>query len=345
MTELPPGCDPESILLTFPVAKEQAGMRLDRFLANRIPRISRTRANAIVRNCAYRPDGTMRRPSDRVREGETVLIVRPPMNEPDTPQSYGVLYEDEDILVIDKPAGLPMHPTATYHRNTLTELLKQNYGAEHAPQFAHRLDRETSGVVVCGKHDAAEVALKIRFEKRKVSKRYLAITRGVPTPTRGRIELPLRGVEDGLHVMMEASPDGLSAATDYEVLEERAGAALVSLKPVSGRQHQLRVHLAEVGAPIVGDKLYGPEGPGPFLEIIDEGMSAGLLSRLGHPRQALHASELRIAHPRTGEEHTFVAPLPPDLVALWDDPRAALGGRPRLGWEVVTEGRVVVHDS
>lgn len=331
MPTLPPGCDPAAILLTFPVPKEQAGLRLDRFISLRIPRLSRTRATEVVRNCAYFPDGRRRRASDRVREGEVVLLVRPPMREPPTPMHYTVLYEDADVVVVDKPAGLPMHPTATYHRNTLQKLLERDYRDE-APMFCHRLDRETSGIVICSKHTAAEVELKRRFERREVGKRYVAIARGELAADRGVIDAPMRGADDGPHVRMVVADDGLPAVTEWEVLERRRGATLVSLHPETGRQHQLRVHLASVGHPIVGDKLYGPEGVQPFLDAIDEGLSDALLRRLGHPRHALHAHRLEIPHPRTGALLELKAPLPPDLLALWEAPEGPLQGEPVVGW-------------
>ncbi len=333
---LPPGCDPDSIVLTFPVAREHAGLRLDRFLQTRIPRISRTRAQAIVRKCAYRADGSKRRPSERVKAGETVLIVRPPMNEPPTPQSYGVLYEDEDVLVVNKPAGLPMHPTATYYRNTLSYLLQQNY-PEAPPQFAHRLDKETSGVVICGKHEEAEVALKTRFENRQVFKEYVAIARGDLAEDQGIIELPIGPVTEGLHLLMEVREDARQCRTEYTVLGRREGAFLIRMHPLTGRQHQLRVHLAALGHPIIGDKLYGPDAEKPFLQIIEEGWTPGILKDLGHPRHALHAARLRIAHPRGGELE-LEAPLPDDFTKLWESPGRALAGDPVCGWEVITGG-------
>lgn len=334
MRKPPPGCDPRSIVLTFPVAREQAGLRLDRFLQTRIPRISRTRAQAIVKKCAYRADGTKRRASERVKAGETVIIVRPPMNEPPTPQHFGVLHEDDDVLAVDKPSGLPMHPTATYHKHTLTWLLYERYG-EDAPQFAHRLDRETSGVVVCGRSLEAEVALKKAFEARKTRKRYLAIVRGLVASEEGVIERPIRSAREGLHVRMVLADDGQPAKTHYQVLERREGASLVSLKPITGRQHQLRVHLMALGHPIIGDKLYGPEGTAPFIEAIDEGTSADLLARLGHPRQALHASWLEVPHPATGEPLQMESPLPWDLQRLWAAPGAALAGEAQVDFEAL----------
>lgn len=310
---IPVGCDPESILLTFPVPREFAGLRLDRFIQNRIPRLSRTRANEIVKACAYRQDGTRRRASERVRAGEVVLLVRPPMNEPEAPLDFGVLYEDEHVLVVDKPAGLPMHPTATYHKHTLTWLLKERYGAD-PPQFAHRLDRETSGVVICGKTRDMERALKNSFQYRHTEKTYLAVVHGAP-PATGLIDRDIAPVTDGLHVMMEVKPpgEGLSAVTTFRTLKAGERYSLVELSPETGRQHQLRVHLAHLGFPIVGDKLYGVEGPAPFLEYIETGMTPALARRLVLPRHALHAQALSITHPVTGEPLHIRSPLPDEL--------------------------------
>lgn len=317
---LPPGCDPDSIVLTFSVAREQAGQRLDRFLNVSIPRISRTKANAIVRRCAYHPDGRRRMPSDRVKYGETVVIVRPPMKEPDAPTEFTVVHEDAALLVVSKPAGLPMHPSATYHKRTLTYVLWQHYG-EPAPQPCHRLDRETSGIVVCAKDGTSERITKQAFEARGIRKVYTAIVRGEMREDRGVIDSPLGPSPDGLHIMMAVRHDdeGLDALTEWEVIARRSGMTMVRLHPRTGRQHQLRVHLASIGHPIIGCKLYGPEGQDAFVEYIDSGMSDDLLARLGHPRHALHASELSMEHPITRELCTFVAPLPPDLQRLWDN--------------------------
>lgn len=313
----PPGCAPDSIVLSFPVPRELAGLRLDRFVQNRIPRLSRTRATEIVRACAYHEDGRRRRPSDRVREGEVVLLVRPRFREPDAPTTFGVLYEDEAVLVVDKPPGLPVHPSASYHRNTLTFLLRERY-PEQTPHLAHRLDRETSGVLVCARTLEDERRLKKAFERRAVHKTYLAIVRGRIEQDEGRVDLPLGRPDEGLHLLMEVRPDGAPSRTRWRVVARAPEHTLVALEPETGRQHQLRVHLAAIGHPIVGDKLYGPEGAQAFLEYIDSGMTPELAARLGHERQALHAHRLTIEHPRTGRELDLVAPLAPDLVALWE---------------------------
>jgi 23S rRNA pseudouridine1911/1915/1917 synthase len=135
----PPGAPPDAVVLTFTVPPEYAGLRLDRFLQQRMPRLTRTRAQVIIRACAYRADGTRRRPSEIVRAHDIVYLVRDRFAEPITPLHFGKVYEDDEMLVVDKPAGLPMHPTATYHKHTLSYLLRQQYvGAEFIPQIAHR---------------------------------------------------------------------------------------------------------------------------------------------------------------------------------------------------------------
>ena len=176
--KLPPGCAENSIILQFPVAPEFAGMRLDLFIQTRIPRLSRTRAQRIVKACAYSEAGQRKRASDLVRTGETVYLVRPPFEEPSAPRDLPILYQDEAMLAINKPPGLPVHPSASYHRNTVSFILRETYGAEHAPRIAHRLDRETSGLLLCARTLEHERLLKYLFENRRMQKTYLAIVRG-----------------------------------------------------------------------------------------------------------------------------------------------------------------------
>ena len=320
MAEPPPGCREDAVVLTFEVMRDHAGVRLDRFIQQRIPRLSRSRAQKIIRACAFRSDGSRRRPSEIVKAGEVVLLVRERFVEPEVPLAFEVLLDDGVVLAVDKPAGLPMHPTATYHKHTLSHLLRQRYAAEaYVPAIAHRLDRETSGVVLCGRTRAAERALKQAFENHGVRKQYWAIVRGELPDAITRIDLPLAPVRDGLHVRMQVDPEqGLPAQTELRVLARRAAHSLVELRPRTGRQHQLRVHLSAIGFPIVGDKLYGPEREAPFLEYIETGMTGDLHARLGHERQALHAQSVTFAHPGDGRETTVSSPLAQDLAALWN---------------------------
>ena len=338
--KLPAGSDPESIVLRFKVPREQAGLRLDHFLVWCIPRLSRAKAQRVIANCAKWPDGSPRKGSDRVRAGETVLIIRPPMNEPDTPQTFDIVYEDEDVLAVSKPAGLPIHPSATYHKNTLHYLLQQRFPTTR-PMYAHRLDKETSGIVVCGKvvagrGSAAEKALKHAFEKRRVKKTYLAIVRGRMQAPSGQIETGLARALNGPHVAMEVSdrPEAKHAHTEYEVLSAQDAASLVILHPRTGRQHQLRVHLSYIGHPIIGDKLYGPTGFAPFLEFVETGMTPAVAKVAGGWRHMLHAAKLELAHPRTQDPLVIHAPSPTDFVQTW---RA-------LALDTVSAGAIPGHD-
>ncbi len=306
--------DGASVVLLFRVPADLEGQRLDRFLEWRIPRLTRERAREIVEACARREDGSPRAPSERVRAGETVRLVRERFREPDAPRSFGILHHDRALLVVDKPAGLPVHPSATYHRNTLKSLLVERWG-EGAPHMAHRLDKETSGVVACAPPGPFEVRLKAQFAARTVAKTYLAVVRGVLEGA-GTIDRPLGRATSGLHLRMEPRDDGVEAITSYEALEHRGDRTLVRLTPHTGRQHQLRVHLAAIGHPILGDKLYGPGAAEIFLDVMREGLTEARLALLGHTRQALHAHRLELDHPETGERMAFVSPLPDELAQL-----------------------------
>jgi 23S rRNA pseudouridine1911/1915/1917 synthase len=317
---VPPGYDADAVVLTFAVPNELDGQRLDRFLSWRIPRLTRSRSAEIIRACCVHPSGARRTPEERVWAGETVMLVREKFVEPDAPREFAILYEDDAVVAIDKPPGLPVHPSATYHHNTLTSLITKRFASEGrvAPQIAHRLDKETSGIVVCAYPGPDEVRLKRQFEAREVHKEYLAIVRGVIADDEGAIDRPMRRATAGLHNMMETCDEGLAARTRYRVIERRATATLVHLFPETGRQHQLRVHLASIGHPIVGDKLYGPEREAIFLEIIERGgLADDLVQRLGHVRHALHAHRVTLRHPRTDAPLTVTSPLPPDLAELW----------------------------
>jgi len=229
------------------------------------------------------------------------------------PRTFEVLFEDADILVIDKPAGLPMHTTAKFWRNTLVAVLRERYPAQHT-EICHRIDRETSGVMLIARTPVAGARLKKAFAERRVRKRYLALVKGQP-PDRGVIDQPIKLLDSPTHLMMGPAADGLPAVTRFEVLSRFAEHALVAAIPETGRQHQIRVHLAGLGHPLVGDKLYGA-GERYFMQSCDEGLTEALLARFdGLPRHALHAERLTFPHPTTGEPLTLVSPLPADLQA------------------------------
>jgi len=303
--------DPDIIELDIVVPVECGGWRLDHFLKRRIGRLSRTRIQSIIREQIFFSDGRNARPAASVRAGETILLRRPAPVEPEVPRHFGILHQDASVLVIDKPAGLPMHTTAKFWRNTLTALLRERYPDE-SMEVAHRIDRETSGVLLVARGREVASFLTRAFARRAVDKTYLALVKGHP-PDEGRIDLPLKLLDTKSHVMMGPAPDGLPAVTRFRVLRRFADHALCAAHPETGRQHQIRVHFQSLGHPIVGDKLYGA-GEALFMRACDEGVTPELLAAFdGLPRHALHAHRLTFPHPASRQPMTVESPLPADL--------------------------------
>jgi len=327
----------ETIEIRFVVGAQYAGWRLDHFLKAQVPRLSRARIQRMIAAQAELPDQAADpaaqgpsaaagrwRAAARVQPGQEIRLVRPAPIEPAVPRHFEVLHADEALLAIAKPAGLPMHATARYHHNTLTALLREHFGSAATPRLVHRLDRETSGIVLLARTRAAEIALKRQLAQRRMHKAYLAIVHGDPGPT-GLIELPI-GADgpSGIRVKRAVVAEGLPSSTRFVRLERRGAFSLVQAMPETGRQHQIRVHLAAVGAPVVGDKLYGP-GPSCHLEYLETGWTESLAQRLLLPRHALHAASVCFTHPTQGEVVQLRCPLTADLVAFW----AALPGELR----------------
>jgi 23S rRNA pseudouridine1911/1915/1917 synthase len=338
----PEGVPEGSIVSVFRVQPEVAGQRLDVFVQSQLKRTSRTRTQYIVKVSCFDVRGKRLRSNHRVQAEEHILLWRAPWDEEQVPTEVPVLFEDEHILAVDKPALLPVHPTARYHKNTLINVLK----AERPGQFlslCHRIDRETSGVLLVGKSAAADRAVKKVIESRGIEKTYVAMTWGVPDAARaaavGGIASPT--LEDGegafrfersleldptssyrVKMRLGVSADAVTASTRFRITGTRARAgqtpySLVRCELETGRQHQIRVHLASLGAPIVGDKLYGPDETC-FARGADGELTEDDLVRLELPRHALHAARLALEHPMTRERLVIEAPLPSDLAAFWE---------------------------
>jgi 23S rRNA pseudouridine1911/1915/1917 synthase len=322
----PEGIPEDAILRVLRVPGELAGMRLDRFVQSQLRSTSRTRARAIVKRGAYSADGRARRPSERVRADERIALWRLPFEDTEGQAPLPILHEDPYLLVIDKPALVTVHPTARYHQNTVIKRLQ----AERPEEFLaliHRLDRETSGILLLARSLEAERAFKRKLEERSLSlegdeargveKIYLALTHGVPPD--GLVDVPLEpDVDNPLRVKMRvASPGtGLESRTTLSVRESRGGYALVECALHTGRQHQIRLHLAHLGCPVVGDKLYGPDER-LLARAADDELTEADLALLELPRHALHAHIYRMRHAVTGEPLEVIAPLPEDLAAFW----------------------------
>jgi 23S rRNA pseudouridine1911/1915/1917 synthase len=316
--------NPRIIERHFVVREEFAGLRLDVFLQRQIPRLSRTRLQTLIRTQLTHSDGRRLKAHTRVMAGEHYILRRAAQAEPECPRDVAILYEDNHLMVVDKPAGLPVHASAKFYFNTLMRVLSERF-PEQGLQIAHRLDRETSGCLVVARGREPAARLKRSFAGKLVAKTYLAIVIGTPPWAGGHlIDLPLRLVDPVTHrisVRMEPHRDGLPSATRVEVLEVYGDRALVRCTPITGRQHQIRVHLAAAGYPIVGDKLYA-HGDEAFAEYCANGLTDELQDRFELPRQALHAARIAFPHPETGAVVAVDSPLPADLVSYVQARRA-----------------------
>ena len=321
--EVPEG----SVVTVLRVPPEVAGMRLDRFVQTQLKRTSRTRAAKIVARGAYSPDARRLRGNDRVKAEQCILLWRAPWDEQAPIVDLPVLYEDEHLIAIDKPAGVPVHPTARYHNSTVVKQLEAARGERL--MLSHRIDRETSGVLLLARTGEADRKVKLQFEgrgsTRAVLKRYSAIVWGWPEESRFRVELPLElDPVSRYKVKMRVArgAGGLAAATACQVHGRAVDPAterkyaLVGCVLETGRQHQIRVHLAALGTPIVGDKLYGPD-EALFARGADGTLTEEDRQLLELERHALHAQILELDHPITGKRVCIEAPLPADLLEFW----------------------------
>jgi len=297
--------------LRFSVADEDAGTRLDKALAGREEIGTRSLAERLLEEGAVRVDGEPRQKSFRLELG-SVVEAELPGAAPGLaaePVFVPVLYEDEHLLVLDKPAGLVVHPGAGARRGTLAGQLL-SLGAAGGPDperpgIVHRLDRDTSGLLVVARSNDAYVALQEALRRRDVERRYLALVGGAPRSRTGRIDAPLgRDRRDPTKRSLDTD-EPREAVTHFEVLELLNGRALLDVRLETGRTHQIRVHLAEIDLPVAGDSQYG------------------VRADLGLGRQFLHAHRLRFRHPVTGKEIELTSPLPPDLRAALEQARAS----------------------
>jgi len=304
------------------VPPELAGLRLDHFVKTQIPRLSRTKIQQIIESQLERADGYRAKPATTVAAGEHYIIRRPAQPEPPCPRTFEVLHEDARVRVVDKPAGLPVHASAKFYFNTLARVLAERYPDEPELQLCHRLDRETSGCVVLARdRDAAAFVKAAIGDKRRTTKDYLAIVHGQPPwDDEHVLDAPLRlsTALDPTRVptvrVLVDRARGTPAQTRVQVVQRAAQYALVRCTLDTGRQHQIRVHLADAGFPIVGDKLYA-HGDDAFVAYCDEGLTPELAELFVLPRHALHAWKISIPHPDGGRVDAE-AKLPADLAAV-----------------------------
>ncbi|MEW6073532.1 MAG: RluA family pseudouridine synthase [Planctomycetota bacterium] len=322
----------------FQARREEFAIRLDAFLQRRLPWRSRTSIQGLIRDGTVRVllagpgpeeapgEGTAERRCSRLlRHGMCVVVAVPPAHR--LPRlaaesaDLAILFEDDDVLCVDKPPFLPVHPSGRHLADSLIQRVHARYRAAGAGErlplrLGHRLDRETSGAVLVGKGDAAHRHLRRQFEAGEVEKDYLAIVRGSPAADEGLVTLPLGPAHAGaVRLKMIVSMDGLPAETSWTVVERHGAVSLVACRPRTGRQHQIRVHLAAIGHPVVGDKLYGP-GEEYFLRAAAGTLTPADLRALGLPRHALHCHRLAWRSPSAGTRCAATSPLPADMRAL-----------------------------
>jgi 23S rRNA pseudouridine1911/1915/1917 synthase len=298
----------------------QAGWRLDRALAVAVPTLSRERLKMLIRSGAVESGGkAVRDPATKVRGTESLSVAVPePKPAHNLPQDIPleILFEDEYLLVVDKPAGLVVHPAAGNLDGTLVNALLHHcagrlsgIGGVARPGIVHRIDKGTSGLLVVAKTDVAHEGLARQFAAHSIDRRYLAIVSGVPRASQGIVDAPLaRSTTNRKKIAIVEGKRGKRAVTHWKRLDVLKDAALVECRLETGRTHQVRVHMAALGHPLLGDPVYGRSGKS----------HGKLLKDLSFHRQALHATELGFTHPVTGRRLSFSSPMPADMQELFN---------------------------
>jgi len=296
----------------FSFTSDVSGLRLDKFLTGKMEGFSRARIQRLIENGDVLVNSSLSKAGYQVNEGDIIRVEVPP-SAPSKPVAQkiplDVVYEDEDIIVVDKPAGISVHPGPGHLDTTLVNAIL-NYspnisgGEAERPGIVHRLDKNTSGLIIIARHPKAHRYLVNQFKHRQVDKTYIALVKGKVLPESGFIDAPIgRDSRHRQKMAVTTGENGREARTGYQVKEYINGYSLLEVKPETGRTHQIRVHLAAIGHAIVGDDTYGPP------------------SRIA-ARQFLHASRLRFTLPSSGEEVEISSPLPEDLVRVLEQIRA-----------------------
>ncbi len=289
---------------------EQSAERLDKFLVTQLPEFSRSRLQGLIKDGYVVVNGQPARKAGQMLDSGAVLQITIPPVEPATLVAeqipLDILFENDDLLVVNKPAGMVVHPAAGHSTGTLVHAALAHspemlgIGGEKRPGVVHRLDKDTSGIILLAKNDAAHHWLQEQFRLRRVSKRYIALVDGKPSTSVGRIEAAIgRSPAQRKQMAVTAENKGREAVSEYRVLESFPRHTLLEVHPITGRTHQIRLHLAFIGCPVAGDTVYGRKK-----------------STVPLQRHFLHAASLSIVLPRQAETHHFEAPLPQELVAV-----------------------------
>ena len=287
----------------------ESGLRLDKYVAEKCPELSRTQAQKLVSDGLVTVNGQVAKAGFKLSAGDRVRITLPPPRESPAPEAMplSIVYEDSDLLVVDKPAGLTVHPAPGHPSHTLINAILSHVPRLpeaddlQRPGVVHRLDKDASGLMVVAKNKEAQLNLASQFKARSVVKAYLVLVKGHLTPDDGVIEAPIgRDPRNRKRMAVVAQGEGREARTDYHVLRHIGEYTLLEVRPETGRTHQIRVHLSAIGYPVFGDRVYGARS-----------------ERL--PRLFLHACRLGFRLPSSGEYREFTSNLPPDLERVLED--------------------------
>jgi 23S rRNA pseudouridine1911/1915/1917 synthase len=301
------------------IAQDAVGWRLDRALAVAVPTLSRERLKALISDGSVRgPEGApVRDPAVKALAGAYKVTIPAPAPAHNEAQDIAleIVFEDDHLLVVDKPAGMVVHPAAGNFDGTLVNALLHHcagrlsgIGGVARPGIVHRIDKDTSGLLAVAKTDVAHEGLAAQFAKHSIDRRYLAIVAGLPNPPSGSVDAPLaRSSANRKKMAVTSEGRGKRAVTHYRIVTPLNGAALVECRLETGRTHQVRVHMASIGHPLLGDPVYGRPRQG----------HRELLKRLNFQRQALHAAELGFVHPVSKENLSFKSALPSDIQELF----------------------------
>lgn len=312
----------------FTVAPEQSGTRLDKFLAAQAPELSRTRIqNLMSEGQVFLNGAVWESASYKLKSGDEIVISVPEARD-DTPMAedipLDIVYEDDALIVINKPVGLVVHAGAGHADGTLVNALLHHcgdtlsgIGGVKRPGIVHRLDKDTSGLMLVAKTDKAHKKLSAQLSDRTLHRRYKALVWGAPVPRKGVVDAPIGRHPSNRQKMGVVHRNGREARTQYLLVEEWGPVSMVECTLETGRTHQVRVHMAHAGHPLLGDPLYGLARNGQTARLKKGGLPEELIPQvLDFPRQALHAAEIAFIHPLTGEEMWFEADLPDDMQEL-----------------------------
>lgn len=312
----------------FTVAPEQAGQRLDKFLAGQAPELSRTRIQNLLREGQVFLNGVVWESASHKLKADDRITIHVPEARDDTPVAedipLDIVYEDDALIVINKPVGLVVHAGAGHADGTLVNALLHHcgdtlsgIGGVKRPGIVHRLDKDTSGLMLVAKTDKAHKKLSAQLSDRTLHRRYKALVWGAPVPRKGVIDAPIGRHPSNRQKMGVVHRNGREARTQYLLAEEYGPVSLVECTLETGRTHQVRVHMAHAGHPLLGDPLYGLARNGQISRLKKGGLAEDLIPQvLDFPRQALHAAEIAFIHPLTDEEMWFETDLPEDFQKL-----------------------------